>query len=77
MFILLLIWRYIRWQMRLRLQRRSRIHDVVSRQYVRVRTPEIGLAALQGHEETEYTVILRKRLAKRLVGREDVYKRQL
>lgn len=56
--------------MRLRLQRRSRIHDVVSRQYVRVRTPEIGLAALQGHEETEYTVILRKRLAKRLVGRD-------
>ena len=55
---------------RLRLQRRSRIHDVISRQYVRVRTPEIGLAALQGHEETEYTVILRKRLAKRLVGRD-------
>ena len=47
-----------------------RIHDVVSRQFVRVRTPRIRLSALQGHAETEYTVILRRKLAKRLVGRD-------
>lgn len=47
-----------------------RIHDVVSHQFVRVRTPKIRLSALQGHAETEYTVILRRKLAKRLVGRD-------
>lgn len=47
-----------------------RIHDVVSCQFVRVRTPKIRLSALQGHAETEYTVILRRKLAKRLVGRD-------
>ena len=47
-----------------------RIHDVVSRQFVRIRTPRIRLSALQGHAETEYTVILRRKLAKRLVGRD-------
>ena len=47
-----------------------RIHDVVSRQFERVRTPKIRLSALQGHAETEYTVILRRKLAKRLVGRD-------
>ena len=72
LLILLLIWRYIRWHIaRVYVYNEERrIHDVVSRQYVRVRTPKIRLAALQGHEETEYTVILRKRLAKRLVGRD-------
>lgn len=72
LLILLLIWRYIRWHIaRVYVYNEERrIHDVVSRQYVRVRTPKIRLAALQGHEETEYTVILRRRLAKRLVGRD-------
>lgn len=67
-----LIFRYIRWHIaRVYVYNEERrIHDVVSRQYVRVRTPKIRLSALQGHEETEYTVILRKRLAKRLVGRD-------
>lgn len=72
LLLLLLIWRYIRWHIaRVYVYNEERrIHDVVSRQYVRVRMPKLRLAALQGHEETEYTVILRKRLAKRLVGRD-------
>ena len=72
LIILLLIWRYIRWHIaRVYVYNEERrIHDVVSRQYVRVRTPKLRLSALQGHEETEYTVILRRRLAKRLVGRD-------
>lgn len=72
LLILVLIWRYIRWHTaRVYVYNEERrIHDVVSRQYVRVRTPKLRLSALQGHEETEYTVILRKRLAKRLVGRD-------
>ena len=72
LLVLMLIWRYIRWHIaRVYVYNEERrIHDVVSRQYVRVRTPKLRLAALQGHEETEYTVILRKRLAKRLVGRD-------
>ena len=72
LLILLLIWRYIRWHIaRVYVYNEERrIHDVVSRQYVRVRTPKLRLSALQGHEETEYTVILRRRLAKRLVGRD-------
>lgn len=28
------------------------------------------MSALQGHAETEYTVILRRKLAKRLIGRD-------
>ena len=72
LLILVLIWRYIRWHTaRVYVYNEERrIHDVVSRQYVRVRTPKLRLSALQGHEETEYTVILRRRLAKRLVGRD-------
>lgn len=72
LLLLALVFRYIRWHIaRVYVYNAERrIHDVVSRQYVRVRTPKIRLAALQGHEETEYTVILRKRLAKRLVGRD-------
>ena len=72
LLILLLIWRYIHWHIaRVYVYNEERrIHDVVSRQYVRVRTPKLRLSALQGHEETEYTVILRRRLAKRLVGRD-------
>lgn len=72
LLILLLIWRYIRWHIAhvYVFNKERRIHDVVSRQYVRVRTPKLRLSALQGHEETEYTVILRRRLAKRLVGRD-------
>ena len=72
LLLILLIWRYIRWHIaRVYVYNEERrIHDVVSRQYVRVRTPKIRLSALQGHEETEYTVILRRRLAKRLVGRD-------
>ena len=72
LLLLALIFHYIRWHIaRVYVYNEERrIHDVVSRQYVRVRTPKIRLAALQGHEDTEYTVILRKRLAKRLVGRD-------
>lgn len=72
LLLLALIFRYIRWHIaRVYVYNEERrIHDVVSRQYVRVRMPKIRLSALQGHEETEYTVILRKRLAKRLVGRD-------
>ena len=72
LLLLALIFRYIRWHIaRVYVYNEERrIQDVVSRQYVRVRTPKIRLSALQGHEETEYTVILRKRLAKRLVGRD-------
>ena len=72
LLLLALVFRYIRWHIaRVYVYNADRrIHDVVSRQYVRVRTPKIRLSALQGHEETEYTVILRKRLAKRLVGRD-------
>ena len=72
LLLLALILRYICWHIaRVYVYNEERrIHDVVSRQYVRVRTPKIRLSALQGHEETEYTVILRKRLAKRLVGRD-------
>ena len=72
LLLLALIFRYIRWHIaRVYVYNEERrIHDVVSRQYVRVRTPKIRLSALQGHEETEYTVIMRKRLAKRLVGRD-------
>lgn len=72
LLVLMLIWRYIRWHIaRVYVYNEERrIHDVVSRQYVRVRTPKLRLSALQGHEETEYTVILRRRLAKRLVGRD-------
>lgn len=71
LLLLLLIWRYIRWHIaRVYVYNEERrIHDAVSRQYVRVRMPKLRLSALQGHEETEYTVILRRRLAKRLVGR--------
>ena len=72
LLLLALILRYIRWHIaRVYVYNEERrIHDVVSRQYVRVRTPKLRLSALQGHEETEYTVILRRRLAKRLVGRD-------
>ena len=72
LLILVLIWRYIRWHTaRVYVYNEERrIHDVVSCQYVRVRTPKLRLSALQGHEETEYTVILRRRLARRLVGRD-------
>ena len=72
LLLLALVFRYIRWHIaRVYVYNAERrIHDVVSRQYVRVRTPKIRLSALQGHEETEYTVILRKRPAKRLVGRD-------
>ena len=72
LLLLALVFRYIRWHIaRVYVYNAERrIHDVVSRQYVRVRTPKIRLSALQGHEETEYTVIMRKRLAKRLVGRD-------
>lgn len=74
--IVLLLLSLVLWYLRWHIARvyvyndERRIHDVVSRQYVRVRTPKIRLSALQGHAETEYTVILRKRLAKRLVGRD-------
>lgn len=72
LLLLALVFRYIRWHTACVYvyNEERRIHDVVSRQYVRVRTPKLRLSALQGHEETEYTVILRKRLAKRLVGRD-------
>ena len=72
LLLLALVFRYIRWHIaRVYVYNAERrIHDVVSRQYVRVRTPKIRLSALQGHEETEYTVILRTRLAKRRVGRD-------
>lgn len=72
LLLLALVFRYIRWHTACVYvyNEERRIHDVVSRQYVRVRTPKLRLSALQGHEATEYTVILRKRLAKRLVGRD-------
>lgn len=72
MLLLFLIVRYILWHTaRVYVYNEERrIHDVVSRQFVRVRTPKIRLNALQGHAETEYTVILRRKLAKRLVGRD-------
>ena len=72
LFLLAAVLWYLRWHI-VRIyvyNEERRIHDVVSRQYVRVRTPKIRLVMMQGHEETEYTVILRKRLAKRLVGRD-------
>lgn len=72
LLLVLLIVRYILWHTaRVYVYNEERrIHDVVSRQFVRVRTPKIRLSALQGHAETEYTVILRRKLAKRLVGRD-------
>ena len=50
LLILLLIWRYICWHIaRVYVYNEERrIHDVVSRQYVRVRTPKLRLSALQG-----------------------------
>ena len=72
LLLLAAIIRHIRWHIaRVYVYNgERRIHDVVSRQYVRVRTPMLRLSALQGHELTDYTVILRRRLAKRLVGRD-------
>ena len=74
LLLLLILWgiRYVLWHTaRVYVYNEERrIHDVVSRQFVRVRTPRIRLSALQGHAETEYTVILRRKLAKRLVGRD-------
>ena len=74
LLLLLILWviRYVLWHTaRVYVYNEERrIHDVVSRQFVRVRTPKIRLNALQGHAETEYTVILRRKLAKRLVGRD-------
>lgn len=74
LLLLLILWviRYILWHTACVYvyNEERRIHDVVSRQFVRVRTPRIRLSALQGHAETEYTVILRRKLAKRLVGRD-------
>lgn len=74
LLLLLILWviRYILWHTaRVYVYNEERrIHDVVSRQFVRVRTPRIRLSALQGHAETEYIVILRRKLAKRLVGRD-------
>ncbi|WP_418376320.1 hypothetical protein [Agathobaculum sp.] len=72
LLLVFLIVRYILWHTaRVYVYNEERrIHDVVSRQFVRVRTPKIRLSALQGHAETEYTVILRRKLAKRLVGRD-------
>lgn len=72
LLLVFLIVRYILWHTaRVYVYNEERrIHDVVSRQFVRVRTPRIRLSALQGHAETEYTVILRRKLAKRLVGRD-------
>ena len=74
LLLLLILWviRYILWHTaRVYVYNEERrIHDVVSRQFVRVRTPRIRLSALQGHAETEYTVILRRKLAKRLIGRD-------
>ena len=72
LLLVFLIVRYILWHTaRVYVyNEKRRIHDVVSRQFVRVRTPKIRLSALQGHAETEYTVILRRKLAKRLVGRD-------
>lgn len=71
LLLLLVVW-FIRWHIaRIYVYNDDRrIHDVVARQYVRVKTPKVRLAALQGHAETEYTVILRRHLAKRLVGRD-------
>lgn len=72
LLMIVLVLRYILWHMaRVYVYNEERrIHDVVSRQFVRVRTPKIRLNALQGHAETEYTVILRRKLAKRLIGRD-------
>lgn len=74
LLLLLILWviRYILWHTaRVYVYNEERhIHDVVSRQFVRIRTPRIRLSALQGHAETEYTVILRRKLAKRLIGRD-------
>ena len=74
LLVLLVLWgiRYVLWHIaRVYVYNEERrIHDVVSRQFVRVRTPKIRLNALQGHAETEYTVILRRKLAKRLIGRD-------
>lgn len=72
LLLVFLIVRYVLWHTaRVYVYNEERrIHDVVSRQFVRVRTPKIRLSALQGHAETEYTVILRRKLAKRLVGRD-------
>ena len=72
LLMIVLVLRYILWHMaRVYVYNEERrIHDVVSRQFVRVRTPKIRLSALQGHAETEYTVILRRKLAKRLIGRD-------
>ena len=70
LFLLAAVLWYLRWHI-VRIyvyNEERRIHDVVSRQYVRVRTPKLRLSALQGHEETEYTVILRRRLARWLEG---------
>ena len=69
LLLVFLIVRYILWHTaRVYVYNEERrIHDVVSRQFVRVRTPKIRLSALQGHAETEYTVILRRKLAKRLI----------
>ena len=65
LLLVFLIVRYILWHTaRVYVYNEERrIHDVVSRQFVRVRTPKIRLSALQGHAETEYTVILRRKLA--------------
>ena len=74
LLLLLILWviRYILWHTaRVYVYNEERrIHDVVSRQFVPIRTPRIRLSALQGHAETEYTVILRRKLAKRLIGRD-------
>ena len=72
LLLVFLIVRYVLWHTaRVYVYNEERrIHDVVNRQFVRVRTPKIRLSALQGHAETEYTVILRRKLAKRLVGRD-------
>lgn len=72
LLLVFLIVRYVLWHTaRVYVYNEERrIHDVVSRQFVRVRTPKIRLSALQGHAETEYTVILRRKLAKRLIGRD-------
>ena len=72
LLMIILVIRYILWHTACVYvyNEERRIHDVVSRQFVRVRTPKIRLSALQGHAETEYTVILRRKLAKRLIGRD-------
>lgn len=71
LLLLLLIW-FVHWHIArvYVFNDEKRIHAVVSRQYVRARTPKVKLSALQGRAETVYTVILRKRLAKKLVGRD-------